>query len=110
MLAAELPGLGDRSAETRAAAVAYRLDPETVMAKVRGAVKDRHVGLRPAPDAMSRLSALLPVGMGVAVYAALCKAADTATAAPGGDGRGRGQLMADALVSAVTGQQHLWLR
>ena len=105
MLAAELPGLGDRSAETRAAAVAYRLDPETVMAKVRGAVKDRHVGLRPAPDAMSRLSALLPVGMGVAVYAALCKAADAATAAPGGDGRGRGQLMADALVSAVTGKR-----
>lgn len=60
------------------------------MAKVRGAVKDRHVGLRPAPEAMSRLSALLPVAMGVSVYAALCKAADASTATPGGDPRTRG--------------------
>lgn len=105
LLAPELARLGDRTAETRAAAVAARLDPETVMAKVRGAVKDRHVSLRPAPDAMSRLSGLLPVTLGVAVYAALCKAAATATAMPGGDSRNRGQLMADALVSAVTGQQ-----
>ena len=104
LLAPELPHLGDRSAETRAAAIACRLDPEAVMAKVRGAVKDRHVGLRPAPDTMSRLSALLPVHLGVAVYAALCAAADSATATPGGDPRSRGQLMADALVSAVTGK------
>ena len=104
ILAPELPHLGDRSAQTRAAAIACRLDPEAVMAKVRGAVKDRHVGLRPAPDTMSRLSALLPVHLGVAVYAALCTAADSATATPGGDPRSRGQLMADALVSAVTGK------
>ncbi len=104
LLAPDLPGMGDRSAETRAAAVAYRLDPEAVMAKVRGAVKDRHVSLRPAPETMTRLSALLPVALGVAVYAALGRAADSTTASPGGDPRSRGQLMADALVSAVTGR------
>jgi hypothetical protein len=51
---------------------------------------------------MARITALLPVAQGVAVYAALRKAADTAIAA--GDGRTRGQLMADALVERVTGQ------
>jgi hypothetical protein len=51
---------------------------------------------------MARVSALLPVAQGVAVYAALRKAADAAIAA--GDGRSRGQLMADLLVQRVTGQ------
>ncbi len=102
MIAAELPELGDRTAETRAAAIAYRLDPEAVMSKIRGAVKDRHVGVRPAPDTMSRLSALLPVAHGVAVYAALSKSADNYRA--NGDDRNRGQIMADELVSRITGQ------
>ena len=84
IIAAELLDLGDRSAQSRAAAIAYRIDPDAVMSKIRGAVKDRHVGLRPAPDTMSRLSALLPVAHGVAVYAALSKHADHTVAA--GDG------------------------
>ena len=102
IIAAELPELGDRTAESRAAAIAYRLDPEAVMGKIRGAVKDRHVCVRPAPDTMSRLSALLPVAHGVAVYAALSKTADRCRA--NGDDRNRGQIMADELVSRITGQ------
>jgi len=97
VIAADLPGLGDRAAQSRAAGIAYRLDPEAVMGKIRGAVTDRHVTLRPAPDTMTRLSALLPVAQGVAVYAALRRKADTATAA--GDPRTRGQMMADQLIS-----------
>ncbi|HEU5005737.1 MAG TPA: DUF222 domain-containing protein, partial [Jatrophihabitantaceae bacterium] len=65
---------------------------------------DRRVTLRPAPDAMTRLTALLPVAQGVAVYAALGRAADTNIAT--GDERGRGQVMADTLVERVTGQAH----
>ncbi|MCC3284029.1 TSUP family transporter [Arthrobacter caoxuetaonis] len=45
---------------------------------------------------------LLPVAQGVAVYAALSRAADSLRAS--GDGRGRGQIMADTLVERVTGQ------
>ena len=100
-IAAELPGLGDRTAQTRAAAIAYRLDPEAVMGKIRGATTDRHVSLRPAPDTMSRLSALLPVAQGVAIYAALRAAADIALATTGD--RTRSQLMADELVARATG-------
>ncbi len=50
---------------------------------------------------MCHLTALLPVAAGVAVYKALTGHADTLRAA--GDPRGRGQLMADALVERTTG-------
>ena len=50
---------------------------------------------------MCHLTALLPVAQGVAVYTALTRHADTLRAA--GDPRGRGQLMADALVERTTG-------
>jgi hypothetical protein len=80
----------------------YRLDPSGYLARTRGAESDRRVSLRPAPDAMARLTALLPAAQGVAAYAALAQHADTATAE--GDARGRGQLMADTLVARLTGQ------
>ena len=73
-----------------------------VVARRRRAESERRVSLRPAPDTMSQLSALLPVAQGVAVYAALARSADTARA--GGDARSRGQIMADTLVERVTGQ------
>jgi hypothetical protein len=72
------------------------------VARTRQAEADRHVAIRPAPDTMVRLSALLPVAHGVACYAALSRAADTHIAA--GDQRGRGQVMADTLVERLTGQ------
>jgi hypothetical protein len=51
---------------------------------------------------MSYLTALVPVEQGVAAYAALIRAADTARAA--GDTRGKGQVMTDTLVQRLTGQ------
>jgi hypothetical protein len=50
---------------------------------------------------MSRVSALLPVAQGVAVWATLSRDADQLRAT--GDERTRGQLMADLLVERVTG-------
>ena len=50
---------------------------------------------------MARLSALLPVAQGVAVYAALTRHADTARS--NGDDRSRGAAMADRLVENITG-------
>ena len=94
--------LGDRQVEAEARKIAYRLDPAGFLARARNAERDRRVTLRPAPDTMTRLSALLPAAKGVAAYAALVKAAATARA--GGDQRGRGQVMADTLVERVTGQ------
>jgi hypothetical protein len=101
-LADRLPELGDWQVETECKKIAYRLDPHAFLARARAAERDRRVSLRPAPDTMARLSALLPAAQGVACYAALSKAADTLRAS--GDERTRGQQMADTLVGRVTGQ------
>lgn len=99
----ELGWCGDRELVRRVRAVCYRIDAESVVARARQAESDRRVSLRPAPDTMSYLTALLPVAEGVAVLAALTKAADSARAA--GDVRSKGQVMADALVTRATGQE-----
>ena len=51
----KLAGLGDLRSRSTAAAIAARLDAEAVLAKIRLAVTQRRVTLRPAPDALSRL-------------------------------------------------------
>ena len=93
---------GERQLVVACQRLAARLDQGAVVARRRRAESERRVSLRPAPDTMSQLSALLPVAQGVAVYAALVRSADTARA--GGDERSRGQIMADTLVERVTGQ------
>lgn len=102
-LAGDLPTLGDRQVQSRARALAARLDATAMAKRAARAQGDRRVSLRPAPDTMTYLTALLPVAQGVAVFAALERAAGAALAT--GDQRGRGQLMADTMVERVTGQQ-----
>ncbi len=99
---AGLDGLGDKKLEARVRRLAYRLDPAAAVRRAGKAAEDRRVSVRPAPDVMSQVSALLPAAQGVAVYAALKRAADSAMA--GGDDRSRSQVMADTLVERVTGQ------
>ncbi len=94
-------GVGDRHLVTAAKTAAYRRDPRSVTQRAGHAVRDRSVSLRPAPDTMTYLTALLPVTEGVAVHAELTRHADACRAA--GDIRSRGQLMADALVERATG-------
>jgi hypothetical protein len=101
-LAPQLEQLGDRRVEAEAKKLGYRLDPVGYLDRIRGAESDRHVGLRPAPEAMTRLTGLLPVAQGVAAHAALSREADRLIGA--GDGRTRGQIMADTLVERLTGQ------
>jgi hypothetical protein len=94
-----LEGVGDARLAAAAKAIAYRLDPHAVVDRAAKAETERTVSIRPAPDTMTYLTALLPVAQGVSVYAALRRAADTCA-----DGRSRGQVMADALVERVTGR------
>ncbi|WP_328356645.1 DUF222 domain-containing protein [Mycobacterium sp. NBC_00419] len=96
---AMLEGLGDAALVAAARAIAYRLDPHAVVDRAAKAAGERTVTIRPAPDTMTYLTALLPVAQGVSVYAALKRAADSS-----GDPRSRGQVMADALVERVTGR------
>ncbi|WP_212755936.1 HNH endonuclease [Flexivirga aerilata] len=78
---------------------AYHADPAAIVARRARAETGRRVTLRPAPDCIALLTALLPVTDGLACYAAL-------TAAAGSDGtdRTRGQVMADTLTDRVTGR------
>ncbi len=94
-------GAGDRMITAAARTAAYRRDPESVARRVSRAVTERCVSLRPAPDTMTYLTALLPVAQGVGVYAALTRHADSQRSQ--GDTRTRGQLMADELVERTTG-------
>ena len=101
-LGPRLETLGDTRTAREAATLAYRLDPVGAAERRRRAEKDRRVGLRPAPETMTRLSALLPLVQGVAAHTALGRDADAKRAA--GDPRSRPQIMADTLVERVTGQ------
>jgi hypothetical protein len=94
-----LDGMGDTRIAAEAKAIAYRLDPHAVVDRAVRAETERTVTIRPAPDTMTYVTALLPMTQGVSVYAALKRAADTC-----GDRRGRGQIMADTLVERVTGR------
>ncbi len=94
-----LEAMGDGEIVAAAREVAYELDPVSFVERRRRAEADRRVSLRPAPDVMSQLSALLPVKDGVAVWAVLSREADRRRSA--GDERSRGQIMADTLVQRV---------
>ena len=94
-----LEGKGDKRIAADAKAIAYRLDPHAVVDRAVRAESERTVTVRPAPDCMAYVTALLPMTQGVAVYAAVKRAADTCF-----DGRSRGQVMADTLVERVTGR------
>jgi hypothetical protein len=96
-----LEAMGDREVERTARAHADRLDPAAATARRRKAHTERSVTIRPAPDTMTYLTALLPVADGVAAHATLTRAAEAARAA--GDPRTKGQVMADTLRDAILG-------
>ena len=77
-----LDGKGDARIIADAKAIAYRLDPQAVVDRAAKAEADRTVTIRPAPDTMTYVTALLPVAKGVGVYAALKRAADTTVRRP----------------------------
>jgi hypothetical protein len=101
-LATRLDQLGDRQLEAETKKLAYRLDPEGFVARVRGAEADRRVTLRPAPEAMGRLTIFAPIAQAVAAQAALNR--DASADITAGDRRSRGQLMADLAIERLTGQ------
>jgi hypothetical protein len=99
-----LEAMGDQELTNTVRARACELDPASVAARRRRAESERHTTLRPAPDTMTWLGALLQVKAGVSVHAVLHHEADRLRAA--GDPRSRGQIMADTLVQRVV-QPHV---
>ncbi len=92
---------GNRQLAAETQRRAYRLDPEGLVRRRSKAVMDRRVWIRPAPDTMAQVSALLDVKDGVRAYATPRRDAQSRKAA--GDARSVDQLMADLLVARLTG-------
>ena len=102
---AVLEGVGNRRLVGLINKHANRLDPAARAKRAAKATSDRCVTIRPAPETMTYLTALLPVAEGVQAFASLKLAAESARHT-GGDERSTGQIMADTLVERVTGQEH----
>ncbi|GAA1876828.1 13E12 repeat family protein [Williamsia serinedens] len=98
---ATLDGVGYRALEALAKQIAYQRDPHAVVDRNASAPKNRCVSMRPKPDAMVQLSALLPMTAGIAAYAALKQHADGLVGV--GD-RTHAQIMADTLLERLTGK------
>ncbi|WP_084468104.1 HNH endonuclease [Promicromonospora sukumoe] len=97
---AELARMSTRRLIARIKELAAQLDVHACVKRNARAVTERRVSIRPAPDLMVYLTALVPMAQGVQAYAQLKASADAAKAA--GDERGVGQIMADTLIERVT--------
>ncbi|WP_159621472.1 HNH endonuclease [Ruania rhizosphaerae] len=95
-------GWGDKRFVAEARALTNQLDQAALVRRAAKAEADRRVTIRPAPDVMAQVTAMVPVAQGVAVHAALTRRAQALRAQ--GDERSTAQLMADTLVERVTGQ------
>lgn len=101
---ATLEGVGTRRLVGLITERANQIDPAALVKRAAKATGERCVTIRPAPDAMAYVTALLPMAQGVQVYAALKLAAESARHTTG-DERSTGQTMADTLVERATGQE-----
>lgn len=99
---AELAKMGTRRLVARIKELAAHLDVHACVNRNAKAVSERRVSIRPAPDLMVYLTALVPMAQGVQAYAHLKTTAETTKA--GGDERGVGQIMADTLIEKTTGR------
>ncbi|WP_374727027.1 HNH endonuclease [Promicromonospora iranensis] len=100
---AALASMGTRRLVARIKELAGELDVHACVKRNAKAVSERCVSVRPAPDLMVYLTALVPMAQGVQAYAQLKKHAEAARAA--GDERGAGQIMADTLIERFTGRE-----
>ncbi len=100
---AELARMSTRRLIARIKELAARLDVHACVNRNAKAVTERRVSIRPAPDLMVYLTALVPMAQGVQAYAQLKTTADAVKAT--GDGRGVGQIMADTLIERTTGRE-----
>jgi hypothetical protein len=97
-----LNGLGGKRLTARVKELASKLDVHACVKRLAMAESERCVSVRPAPDLMVYLTALVPMKQGIQAYAQLKAHADAVKGT--GDERSGGQIMADTLVERVTGR------
>jgi hypothetical protein len=97
-----LAGLGGKRLTAWIKELASKLDVHACVKRLAMAKSERFVSVRPAPDLMVYLTALVPMKQGIQAYAQLKAHADALKGT--GDERSGGQIMADTLVERVTGR------
>ncbi|GAB2496999.1 hypothetical protein GCM10027063_40160 [Promicromonospora xylanilytica] len=100
---AALARTGTRRLMARIKDLAGQLDVHACVQRNAKAVTERSVSVRPAPDLMVYLTAMVPMHQGIQAYAQLKAHAGAAKAT--GDERGVGQIMADTFIERVTGRE-----
>jgi hypothetical protein len=100
-IADDAPYLGERDLRHRLRLITTGLEPELAAERARKAAGQRHVSVRPRPDSMSNLTALLPGAVAMAVNTILTNYAKSKRA--GGDERLEAQVKADALTGIIIG-------
>lgn len=98
-----IAGLGVRRLQNLVQRIAYERDRQGTVDRIAKAAKDRRVTIRPEPDAMARVSIVLPVTQAVAIYAALRRATES-IAGTAHEVRTRSQIMADEAFRLLTGR------
>lgn len=96
-------GVGRLGNEVRA--LAQRVDQKSAVEHLEKRTEERAVSVRPAPDNMAYLTALLPMPRAVAVYANLKKSAAALIGTGQSGQRTQSQVMADLLVERATEQE-----
>lgn len=86
--------------EKKATALVYEIDKRGFLERAQKSTEDRYVSIRPAPDGMVRVSALIPLAEGVAAWASLDKAASAQKAS--GATFTKTQLRADEFTRRLT--------
>ncbi len=112
LIAERLGSLGPRQLAGAVRAHAQHLDQIGAVKHLAKAASERRVSVRPAPDNMAYLTALVQMPQAVAMYASLRRDASTMVGTgetadpsdPTDQPRTRDQIMADMLVQRVTGQ------
>ncbi|MGO3152729.1 MAG: hypothetical protein ACTIJJ_08940 [Galactobacter sp.] len=100
-LADDAPYLGERELRHRLRFITAKLEPELTAERARKATEQRHVSVRPGPDSMSNLSALIPGASAMAIESILVSYAKSKRTV--GDERTEAQIKADALTGIVIG-------
>ncbi|GAA4380609.1 HNH endonuclease [Paeniglutamicibacter cryotolerans] len=103
----EDPGLftgeGVKALGNRVRALAQELDPRDPLARAETARGQRHLAIYPAPDAMMKVTGMIPVEAGLLINQVLDDLADSLTATGAAQGRTRIQLRTDEFCSLLTG-------
>lgn len=99
----DFTGEGLRMLANRVRRKVQEVDPQSAVARASDAARDQYISFIPAPDAMMRISGMVPVEMGLVMSGSIEEAVASKVAA--GDSRTKSQLRVDEFYERTTGSK-----